>query len=363
MARPTACSPSRDDGVDLSLEVRDTGPGIAGGERERLFQPFVQLDASTTRRHGGTGLGLAITLRLVEALGGRIDVESEPGQGARFRVTVPLGHAPAAAPEPAAEAGGSTLRGHVLLADDNDINRRVIGRQLERLGMTVTAVADGRAAIDAAASGSFDAILMDCRMPGLDGEDATRAIRSLEGRGRRTPVIVITANALSEDRERIFAAGMDGIVTKPLTREDLRAALVGATTPPPALDLEALERLREELDDDALLASVLETYVEELDGRLDAIRLAHRASDGAGLADAAHVLAAPSAMVGLRALAESCRALARAAALPGRDVALDALEAEAARALSSLTVNGRRLAVGGGGGRHQELLDGAQVDL
>ncbi|MEA2268300.1 MAG: hypothetical protein QOC64_910 [Solirubrobacteraceae bacterium] len=318
------------DEVDLVLAVTDTGPGIAAAEHDRLFQPFMQLDGSTTRSHGGTGLGLAISRRLAGLLGGEIDLESTPGTGSTFRVTVPL-RAAAPAGAPSAEEEPAPMSGRALLADDNDLNRRVIGRQLERLGLTVTAVPGGREAIEAATRERFDVILMDCRMPHVDGYSATRAIRATDVGPALTPVLAITADARPEDRERCRAAGMDGIVTKPVTLDALRERLAATGTTSP-IDGSALDRLREELADDELLASVVARYVGELDGRRDAILAAHAAGDPAALTDAAHVLAAPSETVGLTRLGALCRELERA---PSREGAVAAVEREIARAAAA----------------------------
>jgi PAS domain S-box-containing protein len=321
----------RGDAVELVLEVADTGPGIAPAERERLFQPFTQLDGSATRSHGGTGLGLAITLRLVELLGGAIELDSSPGSGSTFRVGVPLRVSPHGAP-PTAAAPAPALAGRALLADDNDVNRRVIRRQLERLGLTVTAVPGGREAIDAAAGERFDVILMDCRMPHVDGYSATRAIRAAEPPRARTPILAITANALPEDCERCHAAGMDGIVTKPVTIEALRERLADAMPTSP-IDGGVLDRLREELADDALLASVAHRYAGELAGRRAALVRAHAAGDTGALADAAHVLASPSETLGLVRLGALCRAVERD---PARADAVAEVEREIARAAAAV---------------------------
>jgi PAS domain S-box-containing protein len=321
----------RGDAVELVLEVTDTGPGIATTERERLFQPFTQLDGSATRSHGGTGLGLAITQRLVDLLGGDITLDSAPGAGSTFRVRVPLRADPAPAP-PVAAAPASALVGRALVADDNDLNRRVIGRQLERLGLTVTAVPGGREAIEAAARERYDVILMDCRMPHVDGYSATRAIRAAEPPRTRTPILAITANALPEDCERCHAAGMDGIVTKPVTVEALRERLADAMPASP-VDGAVLDRLRDELSDDALLASVARRYAGELAGRRAAILGAHAVGDPAALADAAHVLASPSETLGLVRLGALCRAIERD---PARADAVAEVEREIARAAAAV---------------------------
>jgi len=218
--------------VPLRFAVQDTGPGIDAAGRQRLFRPFSQVDASTTRKHGGTGLGLAICHRIVEAMGGEIGVDSEPGRGATFWFTVTLAGAPAAglptgAGSPTGGAAGD-LGLHVLLAEDDPISRDLAVNLLQVLGCRVTAVGDGQAAVQKADQGGFDVILMDVQMGGMDGLAATAAIRAGEsampGR-RRVPIVAVTAHATREDRERSLAAGMDDHLAKPLGRDALVTTL------------------------------------------------------------------------------------------------------------------------------------------
>jgi len=216
----------------LRFEVNDTGVGIAPEVLERLFKPFSQADASTTRRFGGTGLGLSISKQLAELMGGAIGVDSTVGQGSTFwftAVLAPGAAAPAERPAEAVPFGGFAGR-RVLLADDATINRRVATKMLERLGCTVDSVADGREAVEAATSAAYDMILMDCYMPEMDGYMATEEIRRWEGsepRGRRAPVpiIALTASVAEEDRRRCLAAGMDDFLPKPCRTDDLSRML------------------------------------------------------------------------------------------------------------------------------------------
>ncbi len=215
------------DGALLRIAVRDTGIGIAPEAQARLFEPFTQADASTTRRYGGTGLGLAIVKRLVEAMGGQIGVESTPGQGSTFWLTLRLARdrvaqpavAPPVSPGPAGPQG---RRGRILVAEDNAINRLVVVGLLQSLGYTVAAVEDGRQAVEAVGREAYDLVLMDLHMPELDGFAATVAIREREGAtGRRVPIVALTADALAGDAEKSLAAGMDDHLSKPITRERL----------------------------------------------------------------------------------------------------------------------------------------------
>lgn len=221
--------------VRLRAEVHDTGIGIATEDQQRLFEPFSQLDASTTRRFGGTGLGLAICRQLVAAMGGEIGVDSREGVGSTFWFAVPLpvveqtstadrGGAVPAAPEAGTISAG---RGRVLVVDDSEINQLVAEGMLRRLGFDVVAVDDGRAALELLEGAQVVAVLMDVHMPVLDGYRATRELREREAaRGLpRLPVIATTAGAVDGDRERALEAGMDDYVPKPLTLTELGAAL------------------------------------------------------------------------------------------------------------------------------------------
>jgi signal transduction histidine kinase/ActR/RegA family two-component response regulator len=210
----------------LHIEVIDTGIGIGADAQRRLFQPFSQADASTTRRYGGTGLGLAICKALAQLMGGDIGVNSEAGKGSRFWVELPFACGETAAGiEEEAPAGNPVvtgeLRGHVLVAEDNPVNRRVAEEMLRRIGFSVDTAEDGRQAIDAALAHDYDLVLMDCDMPVVDGFEASRAIRRREGAGRHVPIVAMTASALSGDRERCLAAGMDDYLSKPTRLEDI----------------------------------------------------------------------------------------------------------------------------------------------
>lgn len=217
-------------GLKLRWSVSDTGIGLSPEQQKRLFTPFTQADASTTRRFGGTGLGLAICRRLTNLMGGEVGVESEPGRGSTFWFTMDLepGRArpPADSLAPKAAAAFPPLSGHVLVAEDNATNQRVARLLLERLGCRVDTVANGREAVEAARQGRYDLILMDCQMPELDGYSATRAIRAAEASsGSFTPIVALTANAQRGDSEKCLAAGMNGYLAKPVHREALASVV------------------------------------------------------------------------------------------------------------------------------------------
>ena len=213
----------------LKIEIADTGPGMAASRIDGLFAPFAQGDASLTRRHGGAGLGLAICRALVDLMEGHIEVSSLEGKGSIFTVRLPLERlsppAPveAAPPEPVADA--APLR--VLAAEDNKVNQLVLRTLLTQAGLEPTLVDNGAEAIEAWKTAAWDVILMDIQMPVMDGVAATREIRTFEAAGARarTPIIAVTANAMSHQVADYQAAGMDLVVPKPLDAADLFDAI------------------------------------------------------------------------------------------------------------------------------------------
>jgi len=215
----------------VMIEVADTGIGIPAEALANLFAPFHQVDQSDQRRFGGSGLGLAISKRFAEAMGGDISVESQSGRGSTFRISLPLEAAPdpveGERKAPAADEPASPLSGKVLLVEDNPINRRIGHAMLRALGLDVAEAENGSEAIERLAKEPIDLVLMDCQMPVMDGFAATREIRERERAtlARRTPIVAVTAHALSGDESRCLEAGMDGYVAKPYTRDQLRDAL------------------------------------------------------------------------------------------------------------------------------------------
>ncbi|TXI77496.1 MAG: response regulator [Dechloromonas sp.] len=213
-----------DNGVLCKFTVSDTGIGIPANKLSRLFQPFEQLDKSTTRQYGGSGLGLAIARHLAGLMGGEVGVESTEGVGSRFWITARFKRGePGKERAPAAPATG-TLAGQVLLVEDDVISREVGIDLLQMLGLSVTAVENGQLAVDAVQAKDFDLVLMDLDMPVLDGVAATRAIRALP-LTRPLPIVALTADAFAETRERCLAAGMNGFLSKPVVVSRLREVL------------------------------------------------------------------------------------------------------------------------------------------
>ncbi len=213
--------------VRLRFEVHDTGIGIAADQLDSVFDAFMQVDTSSTRRHGGSGLGLAIVKELADLMGGTVDVESRLGVGSAFRVDVTMAKAVVAAqPDPQVLPRSAGLAARVLLAEDDVVNQMVVSEMLGQLGCSVDVVSDGGAARAAAAIGRYDLIFMDCHMPVVDGYEATHRIRADErAAGRHTPIVALTADALAGDRERCLESGMDDYLTKPVSSAQLAAAV------------------------------------------------------------------------------------------------------------------------------------------
>lgn len=210
----------------LRAAVADTGPGVPPERREAIFAPFQQTEEGI--RRGGAGLGLAVCRQLAERMDGTIGVTENPGGGALFRFEAPLFAVPAPAqaePAPPAAARAEAPVAHVLIADDNPTNLMVARNLCEIFGCTSETVADGAAAVEAAAKRPFDLILMDIQMPGMDGVKATQAIRALRGPAARVPIIALTANADPADAAFYRRSGMNGVVPKPVSPEQLLEAM------------------------------------------------------------------------------------------------------------------------------------------
>ncbi len=311
------------DGAELHFTVRDTGIGIPLEQQRRIFEAFVQADSSAARQHGGAGLGLSISSRLVSMMNGRIWVESEVGIGSTFHFTARFGLLKDPAARPAA-VKEMRLRGlprlappivgneepnlnasqawRVLLAEDNSVNQAVVMRLLERRGHSVTLATDGRQVINALEAAKFDLVLMDIQMPGMDGIEATAAIREKERpSGLHVPIIALTAHAMKGDRERCLAAGMDGYLAKPIHEKDLLevienvlgrlapcASAVKRPTSEKALDhAAALERVG---GDKKLLGELARLFRGECTKLLAAVHEAVTRRDTRALERAAHTL-------------------------------------------------------------------------
>ncbi len=327
----------------LWFEVTDTGPGIPPEMERRLFSPFSQADASTTRESGGAGLGLAISRRLVDMMGGRIGYLPVARGGSRFWFELSFDHVeaasprtigngePQASPAPRAVPAAWERAPRVLLVDDSPVSRTVAGGILQRIGCQVEVATNGREAIDRIESEAFDLVLMDCHMPVLDGYDATREVRRLEAEaGRdRLPIIALTASALEADRARSLAAGMDDHLAKPIRRGELEAtlhrwvpaaALRGGSGGSSVLDPMAAERgYRPEIDL-ALLAEIsggdadvrralLDALHDDEQSAMRNLEEALASGDAGRAAERAHAIKGDAATLGMRSLATAAARL------------------------------------------------------
>ncbi len=255
---------------EVRIGVRDTGIGIEPDLQGRIFDDFVTGDSSYDRETGGTGLGLGIARRFVEALGGQIGMESNKGKGSYFWVRFPvqLVDAPKTATQKR-RTGGDGRRCKILIVEDNEINRLVVGGMLEKSGHTVRDAHDGKAGVGMAEAEKFDLILMDISMPVMDGRAATRAIRQGKGLSARTPIVALTANAMAEEQEAFLSDGMNAVLTKPLSRDALenvveKWARAGASEPA-TVSQQNLTELRETVGAETF-SRLLKRFSEEMDG-------------------------------------------------------------------------------------------------
>ena len=310
----------------LQLSVQDTGIGISAEQQRLIFEAFSQADASTTRRFGGTGLGLTICAGLARLMGGRIWVDSAPGQGSTFHVTFTVELAdPVALIAAKPVALGLAASGQrvarplkVLLAEDNVVNQKLAVSLLEHLGHTVEVVADGLLAVEQAAHDGYDLVLMDMQMPHMSGLDATRAIRLREQGGvRHLPIVAMTANAMAGDRERCMQAGMDGYISKPILVDRMVAEIervmalqTQASENLPDLDLpEALSRCG---GDRALFQELFRVFLADCPQRLAELGTAIQRGDKRQLVAAAHHISGSTGSLSAKALHHLSRQLVEA---------------------------------------------------
>jgi len=309
--------------VPIRLQVVDTGIGIPADAQGRLFQEFTQVESASGHRAGGTGLGLAICRRIVEAMGGQIGVESAPGHGSTFWITVSLERAlEALAPtrDSLASVRG-TLR--ILVAEDNPVNQQVAAGLLRRQGHVVTIVPNGRAAVEAITTRGYDVVLMDLNMPEMDGYEATRAIRALPGPERDVPIIALSASVLPSELDQCLGVGMNAHLSKPIEPAALAdvlsrcapasqapgpaaasaAAASGGATPSETLvDTAYLASLGEALGAQRL-RDLVDGARDEICAQRERLRAAVTGADLGAARHAAHALKGVAANIGLTAVA------------------------------------------------------------
>ncbi|HJV82010.1 response regulator [Noviherbaspirillum sp.] len=346
---------AREGGRILTMfAVRDTGIGIDPGQRELIFEPFTQSDASTSRQFGGTGLGLAISRMLVGLMDGRIDVQSTPGEGSTFSFEVWLGLAEserrpdASVPLPATPRTNASA--NILLVEDNEVNRKFALTVLQKAGHRVAALTNGKDAVDLLESVRFDLILMDVQMPVMDGLEAARRIRAL---GIDTPIVALTAHAMAGYRDIVIAAGMNDYLAKPIRGrallDKIDAVMSGTASPalptsPPAPASPNAQRKLPVFDLDEALATVdgdathlrmlARLVLEQIDTDLPAIRQLASDQDAVGMKDMAHRLKSSLGSIAAYAAHSTCVALeTEAKGAPPHDfaAACQRMEEEAAR--------------------------------
>ncbi len=300
----------------LRFTIRDTGIGMDSAQKDRVFQPFVQADGSTARRFGGTGLGLSISRKLLAMMGGDIAAESTPGQGSTFTLEVPF---PLSEPLPDQDAATETAREdfaclkgkRVLVVDDNLLNQELTAGLLTIAGMSAKAVGSGKEALDALAAEPFDAALMDVQMPGMDGFEVSRAIRSRPDWDGMA-IIATTARAMYGDKELCLEAGMNDYLSKPVVPQALYAALgrwlcPGEVSAPAVFDgAYALKRLR---DNKALLARLLSGFQREYAQAVPKLRQMLDAGDTGQAASMLHSLKGLAGSLGGNALSRAAARL------------------------------------------------------
>ncbi|HEY3757209.1 MAG TPA: PAS domain S-box protein [Opitutaceae bacterium] len=322
------------DPVGVRLRVRDTGIGLSPEARKRMFQPFTQGETSTTREFGGTGLGLAICRQLVELMGGTIGFAPNPGTGTTFwfQLRLPRAARASTVEAPAADAtSGPALPKHLrlLIVEDNEANQQVVLGLVAKLGHRTAVASNGVRALEALTQHPYDAVLMDCQMPEMDGFEATRQIRSgaVPGLDSRIPIIGVTAYALREDHERCRNAGMSEVLSKPLRLAELQAALRRCGLAPREFEAMPAEPSKQivgqrELDiarnlpgqrEASLLPELIRRYFETEPALMKKLMSAAERTDRSAVAATAHSMAGEAAIFGSTIVRDHALAIEAAA--------------------------------------------------
>ncbi|WP_162910692.1 PAS domain-containing sensor histidine kinase [Hymenobacter oligotrophus] len=303
-----------DETLTAEFSVSDTGPGIPPDRLERIFEDFTQAYADTTRNFGGTGLGLSISRALVEQLGGTMRVESELGRGSTFAFTVTLPKTRAAAPplpEPAAAAPlTNTLAGkRVLLVEDNEINRNIARMLLEEWGVQVDEAADGFQALALFEQNPYDVVLMDIQMPGMNGMEATAAMRAhADAAKAQVPVLALTANAFRSDNERYLAAGMNDTLAKPFDEAELFEKLENLIQRPPrSYDLTRLREMAR--GKEAFVHRIIQSFLDNMPESVAQMQTAAAAADWVAVAGLVHHIKPSLSSLGVQQVDEAVRLL------------------------------------------------------
>lgn len=311
-----------DEHVTLLIRVIDTGIGISPEKLNQLFQPFSQLHDSMKRRQGGTGLGLTITKRFIELMEGEIGCESALGRGSTFWLRLPFKKSrphkylitPVNDPGvkipfyfPHQDRKKADLRkARVLVAEDNNVNEKVVLMQLQKMGIKVDVVRSGAEAVKALEKNLYDLILMDCQMPEMDGYTATAKIRKREGNRRHVPIIAMTAHAMTGDRERCLKAGMDDYISKPIHPEELKAVIAKWERTREKTVI-ASPSLKQREMRSSMLQDLATVFVQTASQHILEIEKARKDGAWAPLERSAHALLGSAATLGFDGIASLCR--------------------------------------------------------
>ncbi|MFI5144203.1 MAG: PAS domain S-box protein [Ignavibacteria bacterium] len=341
---------SKENELYLKISVKDTGIGIPEEKLGTLFDPFLQLDSSMSRKHGGTGLGLAISKKLIEQMDGNIRVQSAEGQGSEFSITfkseypgdaklsgktIQNGNESVNLNELLAGSGDSPKKLaaeyplKMLVAEDNVVNQKLFLKMLEKMGYEPKIANNGKESVAAAEHGEFDLIFMDIHMPEMDGVEATRRIQSLDKIKSKPVIVAVTANAMVGDREKYLEVGMDDYLSKPVQIHTLsktvlkwgkkKMADIDTNNSPVNpemrfIDLDTIGGLREmDEQDGSFLKEIIDLYLNEMPELIDNIRTAYELDDNIKVAKAAHSLKGASLNLGACALAGICNEIEQAA--------------------------------------------------